>query len=212
LGLDERIWGTLSKIITFSQFQCTTFNTFWKSTVQPLSRGIQASLVLLINFCFHYPGIVTVPFTPLHFMLASVERLTLSQVHVMVITETTGNCTLEASPLLQINNTTSTVHKLFIRLEAKCYKFLRKQAVIWPFNIIKLYRFKWSTDELLETGEGQTKYVWLWLFPNAEFFEDSYLAGVSSCRHHIQLIKEALPNCVNVIYYNPGRFPHPGPE
>jgi hypothetical protein len=37
-----------------------------------------------------------------------------------------GNCTLEASPLLHINNTTSTVHKLFIHLEVNCYKFLRK--------------------------------------------------------------------------------------
>jgi hypothetical protein len=63
---------------------------------------------------------------PLHFMPASVERLTLSQVLITVIIGTTGNCTVEASPLLHINNTTSTVRKLFIRLEAKRYKFLRK--------------------------------------------------------------------------------------
>jgi hypothetical protein len=59
-------------------------------------------------------------------MPASVERLTLSQIRVTVITGTTGNCTFEASPFLQINSTTSTVYKLFIRLAAKCYKFLRK--------------------------------------------------------------------------------------
>jgi hypothetical protein len=67
------------------------------------------------------PSLYTIHFTP-----ASVERLTLSQVRITVITGTTGNCTLEASPLLHINNTTSTVHKLFIRLEVNCYKFLRK--------------------------------------------------------------------------------------
>jgi hypothetical protein len=72
------------------------------------------------------PSLVSPSHYTLHFMPASVEWLTLSQVRITVITETTGNCTFEASPLLQINNTTSTVHKLFIRLAAKCYKFLRK--------------------------------------------------------------------------------------
>jgi hypothetical protein len=43
------------------------------------------------------------------------------QVRVTAVTEATGNCTLEASPPLQINNTTSTVHKLFIYSEAKYY-------------------------------------------------------------------------------------------
>jgi hypothetical protein len=47
------------------------------------------------------------------------------------------NCTLEVRPLLQINKTTSTVHKLFIYSEAKHYDFLCKHGVIWPFNIIK---------------------------------------------------------------------------
>jgi hypothetical protein len=59
------------------------------------------------------------------------------QDRVTAITETTGNCTLEASPLLQINNSTSTVHKLFIYSEAKFYKFLSMQGIIWPFNIIR---------------------------------------------------------------------------
>jgi hypothetical protein len=34
----------------------------------------------------------------------------------MAITEATGNFALEAGPLLEINNTASTVHKLFIYL------------------------------------------------------------------------------------------------
>jgi hypothetical protein len=55
----------------------------------------------------------------------------------MAITEATGNCTLEVHPLLQIDNTTSTFHKLFIYSEAKYYNFLGKHVVIWPFNIIK---------------------------------------------------------------------------
>jgi hypothetical protein len=37
------------------------------------------------------------------------------QDRVTAITEATGNCTIEANPLLQINNTSSTVHKLFIQ-------------------------------------------------------------------------------------------------
>jgi hypothetical protein len=44
------------------------------------------------------------------------------------VTEATGNCTIKASPLLQINNTTSTVHKLFIYSEAKYYNFLYKHG------------------------------------------------------------------------------------
>jgi hypothetical protein len=66
------------------------------------------------------------PFPLYTFMPASVERLTLSQIRVTVITQTTGNCAFKASPLLHKNNTTSTVCKLFIRLVAKCYKFLGK--------------------------------------------------------------------------------------
>jgi hypothetical protein len=69
---------------------------------------------------------LTVPFLHLYFIPASIELLTPSEVRVSVITEATENCTLEASPLLKINSTSSTLHKLFIRLEAKYYKFLSK--------------------------------------------------------------------------------------
>jgi hypothetical protein len=79
---------------------------------------------------------------PLSFFLcthvpASVDHLTPYQDRVTAITEATGNCTLEVRPLLQINNTTSTVHTLFIYSEAKYYNFLGKHGVTWSFNIIK---------------------------------------------------------------------------
>jgi hypothetical protein len=57
---------------------------------------------------------------------------------VTAITEATGNCTHEASLLLQTSNTTSTVHELFIYSQAKCYNFLCKHGVIWSFNVIKV--------------------------------------------------------------------------
>jgi hypothetical protein len=41
----------------------------------------------------------------------------------MVITDATRNCTLEVSPLLKINNTTSTVQKLFVYSETIYYNF-----------------------------------------------------------------------------------------
>jgi hypothetical protein len=82
---------------------------------------------------------LTVPFSFLcTYVPAPVDHFNSSQVRATAIIEATGNCTLEVSPLPQINNTTSTVHKLFIYSQAKYYNFLRKQGVIWPFNIIKI--------------------------------------------------------------------------
>jgi hypothetical protein len=57
----------------------------------------------------------------------------------MAVTEATSSCTLETNPLFQINNpTTFTVYELFICPKVKYYNFLRKQEVMWPFNIIKI--------------------------------------------------------------------------
>jgi hypothetical protein len=58
-------------------------------------------------------------------MPALVDHLISSQVHVTAITEATGICIVEASPLLEISvTTTSTVHKLFIYSKAKLRSFL----------------------------------------------------------------------------------------
>jgi hypothetical protein len=81
---------------------------------------------------------VTIPFLFFCTYASFSRPFNSSQVCVTVIIEATLNYTLEASPLLQINNTTSAVHKLFIYPEAKYYNFLCKQGVIWPFNIIKI--------------------------------------------------------------------------
>jgi hypothetical protein len=62
--------------------------------------------------------IVTVPlsfFLSLHLCAGFGGSLNSYQDRVTAITEATGNCTLEVSPLIQINNTTFTVHKLFIQ-------------------------------------------------------------------------------------------------
>jgi hypothetical protein len=65
------------------------------------------------------------------------RSLNSSQVRFTAITEATGSCTLEATPLLQINNTTiSIVLKVFICPEVKLSNFLRKQGIIWAFNIV----------------------------------------------------------------------------
>jgi hypothetical protein len=73
----------------------------------------------------------------LSYLFAGCGRsLNSSQVRVTAITGATGNCTFEASPLLEINNTISTLHKLFIYL-AKCCNLFSKHGVMWPFTIIK---------------------------------------------------------------------------
>jgi hypothetical protein len=73
------------------------------------------------------------------------------QDRVTAITEATGNCTLKASPLLEINNTTSNLHKLFIYSEAKYYNFICKHGVMWPSIIIIFNDPKWRNDEFIET-------------------------------------------------------------
>jgi hypothetical protein len=72
-----------------------------------------------LPFCTYVPAPVE-QLTPIRFMSR----------------EATGKCTFEVSPQLQINNTTFTVHKLFIYSEAKYYNFLYKHGVIWPFLIL----------------------------------------------------------------------------
>jgi hypothetical protein len=77
------------------------------------------------------------PFLSLYLCAGFGRPLNSYQGRVTAVTEATGNCTLEVRPQLQINNTTSTVHQLFIYAEAKYYNFLGKHGVIWPFNTIK---------------------------------------------------------------------------
>jgi hypothetical protein len=60
------------------------------------------------------------------------------QGRVTAITEVTGNCTFEASSLLQSTTHLPLSTNWIIYSDAKYYNFLRKQGVIWPFNIIRL--------------------------------------------------------------------------
>jgi hypothetical protein len=63
---------------------------------------------------------VTIPFLSLYLYAGSGRSLNSSQVPVMPIAKATRNCTLEASSLFQINNTTTFIlHKLFICLKVK---------------------------------------------------------------------------------------------
>jgi hypothetical protein len=98
---------------------------------------------IYIRFHLSFPKLarwnsVTAPSLSLYSCAGFGRPLDSYQDRVTAITEATGNCTLEASPLLQINNTTSIVHKLFIYSDAKYYNFLCKHGVIWPFTILKL--------------------------------------------------------------------------
>jgi hypothetical protein len=100
---------------------------------------------------------VTVPFLSFYSCPGSGRSLDSSQVRVTAITETTGNCTLEARPLFQINNTTSTVHKLFIYSESKYYNFFCKYGVIWPFNTL-YYQILAVQSEVLMNLEKHEEY------------------------------------------------------
>jgi hypothetical protein len=60
-----------------------------------------------------------------------------SQVCVTAITGATGNCTLEASPLLESQHNFQ-YPKLFIYLAAQYSNFICKHVVMWSFAIIKL--------------------------------------------------------------------------
>jgi hypothetical protein len=62
---------------------------------------------------------------PHYLYVGSGGSLNSSQVRVMAVTKETGSFTLEASPVLQISDTTSTVNKLFIYFEARLCIFLR---------------------------------------------------------------------------------------
>jgi hypothetical protein len=92
--------------------------------------------------CPLHAGLVTVSLLSFYLCAGSGRSLNSSLGRVTAIAEATGNCTLEASPLFQINNTTSTVY-LF---EAKYYNFLCKTFQLSNFN-----DRKWSADEFRET-------------------------------------------------------------
>jgi hypothetical protein len=138
-------------------------------------------------------SVVSPLFLPLYLRAGSARPLNSSQVSVTAITEATGSCTLEASPLLQINGTTtSTVHKLFIYSEAKYCNFLRKQGLIWPFNILKFYVPKWRSGNFRETWGVQHNHIWLRLIQKAKSHKTCVLQDLnwrhpSQTRSHLQL-------------------------
>jgi hypothetical protein len=84
-----------------------------------------------------------------------------SQVRVPAITETNGNWTLEASPLLQ-----STTQ---LPLSTNCYLFWSEY-----YNFLFIVP-KWSADNFRETWGVQPNHVWLRLIPNAKSPKTSIL-------------------------------------
>jgi hypothetical protein len=67
---------------------------------------------------------VTIPLLSLYLYAGSGRSQNSSQVRVTAITKATDNCTLEASPLLKINNTISSAHKMSICSKTKLCNFL----------------------------------------------------------------------------------------
>lgn len=92
---------------------------------------------------FHYPKHTTLHYkykslssplrkTKLSTYVRSVKSLNSLQIRVMAVTKASGSFTLEASPLLQINDstTTSTLQILFVYSKARLELPSRKQGVI----------------------------------------------------------------------------------